>query len=80
MLDDLRNSASSGYTPQTEPTPPPSPQPSEALPPPTRQTSLPFLGMTAGQRFVIALFLLLIACILGTFCLLVTGKVWLPFF
>ena len=80
MLDDLRNSASTGYTPQPEPTPPPSPQLSEALPPPTRQTSQPFLGMTAGQRFVIALFLLLIACILGTFCLLVTGKVWLPFF
>lgn len=70
MLDDLRNSASSGYTPQPD-TPPP---------PLTRRTSQPFLGMTAGQRFVIALFLLLIACILGTFCLLVTGKVWLPFF
>jgi hypothetical protein len=71
MLDDLRNSATSDYTPQPEPTPPPLP---------TRPTSQPFLGMTAGQRFVIALFLLLIACILGTFCLLVTGKVWLPFF
>lgn len=78
MLDDLRNSASSGYTPQPEATPPPMPQPSEALPPPTRRTSEPFLGMTAGQRFIIALFLLLIACILGTFCLLVTGKIWLP--
>lgn len=80
MLDDLRNSASSGYTPEPEPTSSPPSQPSEALPPPTRQTSQPFLGMTAGQRFVLALFLLLIACILGTFCLLVTGKVWLPFF
>jgi hypothetical protein len=80
MLDDLRNSASSDYTAQPEPTPPPTPKPSEAVPPPTTHTSEEFLGMTAGQRFVIALFLLLIACILGTFCLLVTGKVWLPFF
>jgi hypothetical protein len=80
MLDDLRNSASSDYTPQPEPIPPATPKPSAAVPPPTTQTSVEFLGMTAGQRFVIAMFLLLIACILGSFCLLVTGKVWLPFF
>jgi len=34
-----------------------------------------FLGMTAPQRFVIALMLLMMTCILGTFCLLVTEKI-----
>lgn len=38
-----------------------------------------FLGMTAFQRFVIALLLLLMICILGAFFLLVTGRVVLPF-
>jgi hypothetical protein len=38
-----------------------------------------FLGMTPAQRFVIALMLLLIVCLLGAFTLLVTEKVVLPF-
>jgi len=38
-----------------------------------------FLGMTPGQRFVLALLLFLTATILSAFCLLVTGKVALPF-
>jgi hypothetical protein len=33
------------------------------------------LGMTAPQRFVIAFMLLMMTCILGTFCLLVTEKI-----
>jgi hypothetical protein len=37
-----------------------------------------FLGMTAPQRFVIALMLLMMTCILGTFCLLVTEKIVPP--
>jgi hypothetical protein len=39
-----------------------------------------FLGMTAGQRLVIALMLLCTVCILGTLILLVTEKIALPFF
>lgn len=39
----------------------------------------PFLGMTPVQRFVIALMLLVIACVLSTFCLIVTEKIVLPF-
>lgn len=39
----------------------------------------PFLGMTPLQRFVIALMLLVIACVLSSFCLIVTGKIVLPF-
>jgi hypothetical protein len=38
-----------------------------------------FLGLTPAQRFVIALMLLLITCLLGAFTLLVTEKVVLPF-
>lgn len=37
-----------------------------------------FLGMTAPQRLIIALMLLMMTCILGTFCLLVTEKIVLP--
>jgi hypothetical protein len=36
-----------------------------------------FLGMTALQRFLIALMLLLMTCIMGAFFLVVTGRVLL---
>jgi len=36
------------------------------------------LGMTAGQRLVIALMLLFAVCILGTLALLVTERIVLP--
>lgn len=39
-----------------------------------------FLGMTAPQRFIIAVMLLFMTCILSTFCLLVTERVVLPGF
>jgi hypothetical protein len=38
-----------------------------------------FLGMTPSQTFIIAALLLLITCLLSTFCLVATGKVALPF-
>jgi len=38
-----------------------------------------FLGMTPGQRFVLAFLLFLTATMLSAFCLLVAGKVSLPF-
>jgi hypothetical protein len=34
-----------------------------------------FLGMTARQRFVIAVMILLMTCLLSVFCLLATEKV-----
>ena len=37
------------------------------------------LGMTAPQRFVIALMLLIMVCLLGSFCLLIFQKVVPPF-
>jgi hypothetical protein len=39
----------------------------------------PFLGMTPVQRFVIALMMLVIVCLLSSFCLIVSEKVVLPF-
>ncbi|MCI0521755.1 MAG: hypothetical protein L0Z70_16030 [Chloroflexi bacterium] len=36
------------------------------------------LGMTAAQRFVVALMLLFIVCLLSALTLLATGKVTLP--
>jgi hypothetical protein len=38
-----------------------------------------FLGMTPAQRFVLAILLFLTTAIISTFCLLVAGKVALPF-
>ena len=38
------------------------------------------MGMTAGQRLVIALLLLFAVCILGTLALLIFEKISLPFF
>lgn len=72
MLDDLRNSASqsSGQTPDQAPF--------QDL---NRQRQRPpFLGMSAVQRFVLALLLFLMSCVLGAGCLILTGKVYLPFF
>lgn len=38
-----------------------------------------FLGLTARQRFILALTLLLVACTLSSFCLILTEKMVLPF-
>ena len=37
-----------------------------------------FLGMTPEQRLVIAVMILLMVCIMGSFFLLITGSVTLP--
>jgi hypothetical protein len=38
-----------------------------------------FLGMTPAQRLVLSVLLFLTATLLSTFCLLVAGKISLPF-
>jgi hypothetical protein len=70
MLDDLRNSATGTNEPQ-------SPSPFREEPP--RRRSAPFLGMTPVQRFVLALILFMMTCVIGTGCLVLTGKIYLPF-
>ncbi len=69
MIDDLRNSASDSYLEEEiNPTPLV----------PAKKTGKNFLGMTAPQRFVLALLLLIAVVVLGTFCLLITGRILLP--
>jgi hypothetical protein len=48
--------------------------------PAMRQESKPrgnFLGMTSFQRFVIAVMFMIAVCMLGTMCLLITGRIGL---
>jgi hypothetical protein len=72
MLDDLRNSASTPVEPDPEH------PPFTELP--SRRKREPFLGMKPGQRFVLVLLLFMMTCVLGAGCLVLTGKVYLPFF
>ena len=69
MLDDFREQADTSTIYEDEA--------NEALE--IDQKPRPFLGMTPVQRFVIALMLLVIACVLSAFCLIVTEKIFLPF-
>ncbi|NIS82631.1 MAG: hypothetical protein GTO14_21070 [Anaerolineales bacterium] len=39
----------------------------------------PVFGMTTGQRFVLSILLLATVLVMGTTCLMVTGKVWYIF-
>ena len=72
MLDDLRNSASDSFKDEEENYAKPydvirlRPRPNQ-----------PFLGMTAQQRFVIALMLFLMVSVLGALFLVVTERVFL---
>lgn len=69
MLDEFREDADTSMIFEYEE--------SESLETPKKRR--PFLGMTPVQRFVIALMLLVIACVLSSFCLIVTEKIVLPF-
>lgn len=39
-----------------------------------------FMGMSAGQRFIVALLIMFVVLLSGAFCLLITGSVALPVF
>jgi hypothetical protein len=71
MLDDLRDDA--GYIEDDE-----QDFESQKAAASTKSQSQ-FLGMTPVQRFVIALMIFMMICILGSFFLLITETVWLPF-
>ncbi len=68
MLDNLRDQTS--FQPD-EPEPP-----DEAK---KRPTSKRKGGLTAPQRFVLALMFLVVVCLMGVVILAVTGKIVLPF-
>jgi hypothetical protein len=76
MFDDLRKSAQESYEKDKEPEPIPTMEVEEEKPP--KETT--FLGLTAPQRFIISLFILMMTCLLGGFCLVLTDKVVVPFF
>ncbi len=67
MLDDLRGQSGSAPFYNEEA--------SFQLPTEGARRSGRFLGMTAPQRFVIALMLMIAVCTLGSMCLLITGKI-----
>lgn len=74
MLDNLRQSASqSPFFTNEEPQPE---QPPEPVKPPSR----PLLGMTPVQRFILVFMLFMITFVMGSFFLLATEKIVLPFF
>jgi hypothetical protein len=75
MLDNLRESASQSPFFQDDQMPG-----QDEKPPEDRKTSQSFLGMTAPQRFVIALLILSMTCMLSALCLLLTEKIVLPGF
>jgi hypothetical protein len=44
------------------------------------QASKQFLGMTSFQRFILAAILFMMTCVFAVFVLVLTGKIYLPFF
>jgi hypothetical protein len=75
MLDNLRNQAS--FQPDEEPLP--TSLPEAPKPPKPRRTFDQMTGMTAQQRFMLSVMLLVMACLLGVIFLVIMGKVILPF-
>ena len=73
MYDDLRNEA--GFLEEEDDD---EPDYEYQEPAAVAKSQTQFLGMTPQQRFVIAVMILLMVCILGSFFLLITGSVALP--
>jgi hypothetical protein len=70
MLDDLRNAAIQ-EDPQDEGAV------SAARPSRNRRRGKQVLGMTAPQRFIIAVMILLLLIVFSVMCLMVTGRLWI---
>jgi hypothetical protein len=82
MFDNLRDSADSSFY-EEEPNdlykePAPSSKKTSAAPQKRRSNNARILGMTAQQRFLVALMLMFTVCIMGTLALLILGKMSLP--
>lgn len=83
MFDNLRDSADSSFYEEEpndlykEPAPS-SKKTASAAPRKRRGNNVRFLGMTAQQRFLVALMLMFTVCIMGTLALLILGKMSLP--
>jgi hypothetical protein len=70
MFDDLREQANTPFFEDVDQ------EPDEVI----IETHQQFLGMTPFQRFVIAIMLFIIVLLIGSFALLIMGRVLLPFF
>ena len=77
MLDNLRNQAS--FQPDDEPASEEQPLQRKQNPRRPRKSLDRALGMTAPQRFLLSVMLLVLVCLLGSMLLMITGKVVLPF-
>jgi len=71
MLDDLRNSARDSYQDEE-------PRIERKAPKPVREEPKLIFGMTASQRFIVAVFILLMVIILGVFVLIMFNKIVIP--
>ena len=74
MFDNLRDEPSPTFESESENLFPKEETPDITLPP-AQTSERKLLGMTAIQRFIIALMLMIATCTLGTMCLLLTGKI-----
>jgi len=77
MFDNLRDDANSSLYEEDDTELFPEEEVKAVAAAPRRKTSRKILGMTAMQRFIIAVMLMVATCTLGTMCLLLTGKIGL---
>jgi hypothetical protein len=68
MFDNLREASTGGDSHRDS---------DSGLPSPRRSSGRRIFGMSAGQRFLISILLLLTVVVMGVMCLLVTGRVFL---
>ncbi len=84
MFDNLRDSADSSFYEEEpndlykEPVPQPSKKAAPVASKNRRSNNARFLGMTAQQRFLVALMLMFTVCIMGTLAMLILNKMSLP--
>jgi hypothetical protein len=79
MLDDLRNSAAKSFQEEEEEKEKENTvaQTHEVIRLRKQRESAPFLGMTAQQRFVVALLLFMMVSVMGVLLLVATEKIFL---
>lgn len=77
MFEDLRNAAKENY--ENEEVAVENFDPYDYSEHDEAQARKQFLGMTSFQRFILAVMLFLMTCVLAVFGLLLTGKIYLPF-
>jgi hypothetical protein len=72
-IDDLRNSAATSFEDEISM---PTAQVPAAQPAVRKSRNRNFLGLTPAQRFIMALMIFILTCIVGTFCLLITQSIY----